>query len=419
MKSQHSFTLIELLVVIGILAILTAAVVLVLNPSELLKQGRDSTRMTDLASMNKTIQLALTQTPSLSLGTASTVYVSLPDNSSSTCGSLGLPMLPTGYTYSCVSAASSTLVNGTGWLPIDFTASGVQSLSKLPIDPSNTSSTSLYYTYTVSPTTQTYELTTILESTKYRLGGPADKVSTDGGTTSYTYEKGTNLSVSPITDTGLVGYWKFDEGSGTQALDASGNNNTGTLTNGPTWQQASTCKVGGCLLFNYGSSTSISIPEPVDNSFDFGLSQSFSVSIFAKIQNPAAYNSFLGKCGQDNSCPGYEFFLNSNTLDFRMTWTGGPLYGIDTTASYDIRDNGWHHVVAVVDRTTFKVFIYVDGILRNNGGNIASVGNIDNSTNLRIGVSGAGPWNGPLDDARVYNRALSPAEVLAIYNSTR
>ncbi|MFA7202052.1 MAG: prepilin-type N-terminal cleavage/methylation domain-containing protein, partial [Candidatus Paceibacterota bacterium] len=60
MKAQHSFTLIELLVVIGILAILTAAVVIVLNPTELLKQGRDSTRMTDLASLSKTIQLLLT-----------------------------------------------------------------------------------------------------------------------------------------------------------------------------------------------------------------------------------------------------------------------------------------------------------------------------------------------------------------------
>ncbi|MFA7202022.1 MAG: type II secretion system protein, partial [Candidatus Paceibacterota bacterium] len=44
-RSKSSFTLIELLIVIGILAILTAAVVLVLNPTELLKQGRDSKRM--------------------------------------------------------------------------------------------------------------------------------------------------------------------------------------------------------------------------------------------------------------------------------------------------------------------------------------------------------------------------------------
>src|SRR3990167_9799803 len=46
---------------------------------------------------------------------------------------------------------------------------------------------------------------------------------------------------------GLVGYWTFDEGSGTTANDSSGNNNTGALINGPTW---TTGKIGGALSFD-------------------------------------------------------------------------------------------------------------------------------------------------------------------------
>ena len=46
---------------------------------------------------------------------------------------------------------------------------------------------------------------------------------------------------------GLVGYWKFDEGGGTTAYDASGNGNDGTLTNGPKWTQG---KEGGALAFD-------------------------------------------------------------------------------------------------------------------------------------------------------------------------
>src|SRR3989338_5343069 len=46
---------------------------------------------------------------------------------------------------------------------------------------------------------------------------------------------------------GLVGYWTFDEGAGTTANDSSGNNNTGTLTNGPTW---TTGKIGQALNFD-------------------------------------------------------------------------------------------------------------------------------------------------------------------------
>jgi hypothetical protein len=37
---------------------------------------------------------------------------------------------------------------------------------------------------------------------------------------------------------GLVGYWKFNEGSGTVARDSTANNNTGTLVNGPVWYRA-------------------------------------------------------------------------------------------------------------------------------------------------------------------------------------
>src|SRR3989344_3676813 len=46
---------------------------------------------------------------------------------------------------------------------------------------------------------------------------------------------------------GLVGYWTFDEGTGATASDSSGNNNTGTLTNGPTW---TTGKIGQALSFD-------------------------------------------------------------------------------------------------------------------------------------------------------------------------
>src|SRR5438093_748457 len=45
-----------------------------------------------------------------------------------------------------------------------------------------------------------------------------------------------NLAIlSASLSNGLVGYWNFDEGSGTTAQDSSGNNNTGILQNGPTW----------------------------------------------------------------------------------------------------------------------------------------------------------------------------------------
>ncbi|MDP2704751.1 MAG: prepilin-type N-terminal cleavage/methylation domain-containing protein, partial [bacterium] len=59
MNHKKGFTLIELLIVIGILGILAAAVVVVLNPGELLAQARDGTRLADLDSVRSAYSLYL------------------------------------------------------------------------------------------------------------------------------------------------------------------------------------------------------------------------------------------------------------------------------------------------------------------------------------------------------------------------
>ena len=101
--SKRGFTLIELLIVIGILAILAVAVVLVLNPAELLAQARDSQRMSDLGSVKSAVALYLTTATSPTLGTTGTC------TASTTCG-----------LSSCSSVTTTTAVDGTGWVDIDL-----------------------------------------------------------------------------------------------------------------------------------------------------------------------------------------------------------------------------------------------------------------------------------------------------------
>lgn len=92
------------------------------------------------------------------------------------------------------------------------------------------------------------------------------------------------LSTMPTNSTGLVAYYKFDEGTGTTTADASGNGNNGTLINNPTWQSPSTSPLNEILWMPGG----VLAPTMVANSAGiytatvangFGCTNSSSITI--------------------------------------------------------------------------------------------------------------------------------------------
>ncbi len=176
----NGFTLIELLVVIAILSILAVAVILVLNPAELLKQSRDATRISDLAALNASIAhyVADVRSPTWTTGTYCTASTT-----------------PPGGAGACTQS-SSTVVTGTGWVPVNFSAiSSGAPLARLPIDPVN--SGAYYYMYSASTTIGYFELNAKMESAKFGTGGTADVQSNskDGGDNNNVYETGSELDL--------------------------------------------------------------------------------------------------------------------------------------------------------------------------------------------------------------------------------
>ncbi|MEK7195594.1 MAG: type II secretion system protein [Patescibacteria group bacterium] len=199
--AHKGFTLIELLVVIAIIAILSVVVILTLNPAELLRQARDSNRISDLNTVKSALSLYLADVsiPVLVSSTQTNAgfvcYLDAPSPSTTTCP--WFPTIPNPLVNSTatVAAAVARRIDGNGWIPVNLTViSSGAPVGNLPTDPINNSA--YLYSYTASSTSLTFKLAANMESTKYGTAASPDEVETrDGGTSAGMYEVGTNLSL--------------------------------------------------------------------------------------------------------------------------------------------------------------------------------------------------------------------------------
>ncbi|MCW1925012.1 tandem-95 repeat protein [Luteolibacter arcticus] len=222
----------------------------------------------------------------------------------------------------------------------------------------------------------------------------------DGFTNGLEITLGTNPKLSAsqpaATYANLRGWWKFDENSGTVADDSTGRIQDGAVS-GATWT-AGTAQ--GALSFD--GADSVSTPSSLlSNRPAFTLSGCYKSSL--------ANGDRIGLWGQDDAV---EFGISGRSLQI---WTPGG-----GSASTPLPSVGqWHHVTCVGDGTTLK--IYIDGVLATTGGSATS--NYGSSASpFRIG--GGGIWDptgngftGEIDDVRIYERALSAAEVRALHGT--
>ena len=206
---------------------------------------------------------------------------------------------------------------------------------------------------------------------------------------------------APPSNTGLVGYWSFDDGAGTSATDFSGKNNAGVFPGGtanPTWVDG---KRGKALSFDGGDYISFSNPINQAN-----LSQEWTVAAWAKLST-----------GSGSS---YQFLISGLNAGVKLMHGVKPLLYLNCcTDDYymygttDLRDNKWHYVAFVFRNSDGLRKIYVDGRDDSSSGpnNTSTPEGMNATFNLGSQVIGS------IDDVRVYNRALSAAEVQTLYNS--
>jgi len=234
---------------------------------------------------------------------------------------------------------------------------------------------------------------------------------TKAGTGSGTVSSGSPPPSNPVAN------WKFDETSGTTALDSSGNGNTGTLVNGPSWTAG---KVNNALNFD-------GVNDYVNAGSPSSLNDMPAKTIVAWIKpisfGGGGYGRIFDK-NQSGTNQGWNlFFPGSANLRFSQYFS--ITNGYWDSAQNSIVLNTWQHVAVVYDRASASNVpkFYVNGnlltISNSNYQSPSGSASSDASQPLTIGGRTAGDrsFNGNIDEVYVYNRALTQAEIQSLYNA--
>jgi len=187
-------------------------------------------------------------------------------------------------------------------------------------------------------------------------------------------------------------------GSGDQWNDLSGNNNTGTLQNSPTYSPLN----GGILTFN-GSNQYTTFNSPVN--IPIGNSN-YTISVWFNASSLGS-NGFVGwgNYGTTNQVTA----LRLSATGFIHYWWGNDL-AVNTALSI----NTWYNVVARFDGTNRQ--LWLNNVLIG-GDTPGSSHNVPNANNLTIGTTNVNEYfDGKISNVEIYNRAISDSEIAELYN---
>ena len=213
-----------------------------------------------------------------------------------------------------------------------------------------------------------------------------------------------------VTD-GLVlaldaGNTKSYPGSGTSWSDLSGQGNTGTLTNGPTYSSAD----GGSIVFD-GSNDSATLPtlDIAGNELTFSV---WNYGIEAKTSSII----YLEDSG------------NHRMLNVHLPWNnrvvyfdkGGNNYDRINKTATNVEYQGWHHWAFTANASTGSMKIYLDSALWHSGtGHTKTFTNITGSVK-KIGKSHLNQWHrGYISNLQLYKKELSQAEVTQNFDALK
>src|SRR3990172_10618379 len=223
---------------------------------------------------------------------------------------------------------------------------------------------------------------------------------------------------------GPVGWWKMDEGSwsGNVAVnDSSGNLNSLThkgnasIINGKYGNGGTFDGTGDYLCSDANSDGTCDD----DGDLDVGTG-SFTLTGWFKHAPIATNPDYLVVKAQAGTNAGYKVYMANDgdivfEIDDDSIW--GPDYSVTTTAAtYD--DGAWHHFAAVRNADS-TITISIDGV-QIASTPIAATATLSNDDPFYIGIddnASSNPWDGQLDDIKLYNYTRTQAQIVEDMNA--
>jgi hypothetical protein len=278
-----------------------------------------------------------------------------------------------------------------------------------------TDSGNLTFVTDVALNNPTFTVSNLTAKTNYywRVDAEGDAGTTQGATWYF-------RAVSPK---GMTGHWKFDETSGAIVADNSNYHQNGAIVNMPEATFTTGKSGNGLQYLNPVAGSAVHVPHAEQLLFD---ANSFSVSMWVKLTNGSSnYNSgkdcYLIHKGQFTDPGGkwYGIQLKDSILTFAIDDASAKSnvdVSLKRATANNIFNNNFSHLIAIKDTATKQIRLYINGVLAGSK-TYTTNGTTGKATPLLIGNSPENkPFHDVMDDVRLYNYALTPAEIASLYN---
>jgi fibronectin type 3 domain-containing protein len=206
------------------------------------------------------------------------------------------------------------------------------------------------------------------------------------------------ISPASAQTAGLVAAYAFDEGSGTTAVDSSGNNNTGTI-DGARWTTAGL--FGNALVFNGSARVTVANAASLQPTTGMTLEAWVNPSAVTNVWRDVIYK------GNDN------YFLEATSTNGSVPGAGGTFGEVYGAAP--LQANTWTHLAVTYDKVTLRLYV--------NGVEVSSVARTESLATSTYPLEIGGDsiygqyFEGMIDEVRVYSVALSQAQIQADMNT--